>query len=47
MSSIVVTRSYGNFLTEEECDHLIKLSKPHMKDATILNKTTGIEMPNR
>ena len=39
--------SYGNFLTEDECDHLIKISKPHMKDATILDKKTGKQMPNR
>ena len=45
--SIAFKRSYGSFLTEEECDHLIKISKPHMKDATVLNKTTGIETPNR
>ena len=45
--SILSTCSYGNFLTEEECDHLIKISKPYMKDATVLNKTTGIETPNR
>ncbi len=38
---------YGNFLTEEECDHLIKLSKPHMEDAAVVNKTTGVETPNR
>ena len=44
---LLVLRRYGNFLTEEECDHLIKISKPNMKDATTVNKTTGKETPNR
>ena len=44
---LLTLRRYGNFLTEEECDHLIKISKPTMKDATTVNKTTGKETPNR
>ena len=37
---------YGSFLTEDECDHLIRLAKPHMKDATILDTKTGKQIPN-
>lgn len=38
---------YGSFLTEEECDHLIKLAKPNMRDSTILDKASGKQIPNR
>ena len=38
---------YGSFLSEDECDHLIKMAKPHMKDATVIDKKIGEKIPNR
>ena len=32
---------YHNFLTPQECNHLINLAAPHMKTANVVDKTTG------
>ncbi|ONM05415.1 putative prolyl 4-hydroxylase 3 [Zea mays] len=32
---------YHNFLSKEECDHLISLAKPHMKKSTVVDSATG------
>ena len=46
MPNVPAYARYGSFLTEDECDHLIRLAKPHMKDATILDQKTGKQIPN-
>ncbi|KAK9062046.1 hypothetical protein SSX86_019230 [Deinandra increscens subsp. villosa] len=32
---------YHNFLSKEECEHIIDISKPHMKKSTIIDKMKG------
>ncbi|KAM0844400.1 hypothetical protein ACQ4PT_057076 [Festuca glaucescens] len=32
---------YHNFLSKEECEHLISLAKPHMKKSTVVDSATG------
>ena len=45
MPNVPAYARYGSFLTEDECDHLIRLAKPHM-NATILDKKTGKQIQN-
>lgn len=32
---------YHNFLTQQECDHLISLAKPYMEKSKVVDSTTG------
>ncbi|CAL5197445.1 unnamed protein product [Lathyrus oleraceus] len=32
---------YHNFLTKEECEHIINIAKPHMKRSTVVDNETG------
>ncbi|XP_062144514.1 probable prolyl 4-hydroxylase 10 [Alnus glutinosa] len=38
---------YHNFLTKEECDHLISLAKPHMQKSTVVDSETGKSKDSR
>jgi len=38
---------YHNFLSKEECDHLISLAKPHMKKSTVVDSATGASKDSR
>lgn len=38
---------YHNFLTKEECDHLISLAKPHMHKSTVVDSETGKSKDSR
>ncbi|KAJ8762163.1 hypothetical protein K2173_007317 [Erythroxylum novogranatense] len=38
---------YHNFLSKEECDHLISLAKPHMKKSTVIDSKTGKSVDSR
>ena len=33
--------SKDNFLSKEECEHIINISQPHLKEATIYNENSG------
>ncbi|KAJ0853688.1 putative procollagen-proline 4-dioxygenase [Helianthus annuus] len=38
---------YHNFLSQEECDHLINTAKPHMKKSTVVDSETGQSKDSR
>ncbi|PSS17974.1 Prolyl 4-hydroxylase [Actinidia chinensis var. chinensis] len=38
---------YHNFLSKEECEHLIKLAKPHMAKSTVVDSKTGESKDSR
>ncbi|KAK1410498.1 hypothetical protein QVD17_37035 [Tagetes erecta] len=38
---------YHNFLSEEECEHLIKMAKPHMVKSTVVDSATGKSKDSR
>ncbi|KAK1262434.1 hypothetical protein QJS04_geneDACA001272 [Acorus gramineus] len=38
---------YHNFLSEEECKHLIELAKPHMEKSTVVDSATGQSKDSR
>ncbi|XP_078440425.1 putative prolyl 4-hydroxylase 3 [Wolffia australiana] len=38
---------YHNFLSKEECEHLIELSKPHMYKSTVVDSATGKSVDSR
>ncbi|XP_020574544.1 probable prolyl 4-hydroxylase 3 [Phalaenopsis equestris] len=38
---------YHNFLSKEECEHLIELAKPHMAKSTVVDSTTGKSKDSR
>lgn len=38
---------YHNLLTQEECDHLISLAKPHMQKSTVVDSETGKSKDSR
>lgn len=38
---------YHNFLTKEECEHLIELAKPHMHKSTVVDSETGKSKDSR
>ncbi|KAJ3682238.1 hypothetical protein LUZ60_014811 [Juncus effusus] len=38
---------YHNFLSKEECEHLIKLAMPHMHKSTVVDTRTGKSMDSR
>lgn len=38
---------YHNFLSEEECDYLISLAKPHMQKSTVVDSETGKSKDSR
>ncbi|KAL3840175.1 hypothetical protein ACJIZ3_024766 [Penstemon smallii] len=38
---------YHNFLSKEECEHLINLAKPHMKKSTVVDSKTGKSKDSR
>ncbi|KAI4386835.1 hypothetical protein MLD38_004733 [Melastoma candidum] len=38
---------YHNFLSEEECQHLINLGKPYMKKSSVVDSTTGNSKDSR
>ncbi|KAK8945642.1 hypothetical protein KSP40_PGU000405 [Platanthera guangdongensis] len=38
---------YHNFLSKEECEYLIELSKPHMAKSTVVDSTTGKSKDSR
>ncbi|KAM3362945.1 putative prolyl 4-hydroxylase 10 [Capsicum galapagoense] len=38
---------YHNFLSKEECEYLISLSKPHMQKSSVVDSSTGKSMDSR
>ncbi|KAM3710916.1 hypothetical protein ACJW30_01G068800 [Castanea mollissima] len=38
---------YHNFLSKEECEHIISLAKPHMRKSTIVDSKTGRGIESR
>ncbi|XWS33911.1 hypothetical protein CRYUN_Cryun22dG0123600 [Craigia yunnanensis] len=38
---------YHNFLSKEECEHLIDLAKPHMEKSTVVDSETGKSKDSR
>ncbi|KAL6226972.1 hypothetical protein ACLB2K_000931 [Fragaria x ananassa] len=38
---------YHNFLTQQECDYLIDLAKPHMEKSTVVDSETGKSKDSR
>ncbi|CAL0326982.1 unnamed protein product [Lupinus luteus] len=38
---------YHNFLSKEECEHLINLAKPHMVKSSVVDSKTGKSMESR
>ncbi|KAL4577727.1 hypothetical protein LXL04_013840 [Taraxacum kok-saghyz] len=38
---------YHNFLSEDECEHLINLAKPHMEKSTVVDSVTGKSKDSR
>ncbi|KAK7406862.1 hypothetical protein VNO78_08496 [Psophocarpus tetragonolobus] len=38
---------YHNFLTKEECDHLIEIAKPNMQKSTVVDSETGKSKDSR
>ncbi|KAJ0966885.1 hypothetical protein J5N97_023802 [Dioscorea zingiberensis] len=38
---------YHNFLSKEECEHLISLAKPHMEKSTVVDSQTGRSKDSR
>ncbi|KAJ7571051.1 hypothetical protein O6H91_01G146800 [Diphasiastrum complanatum] len=38
---------YHNFLSSEECDHLINLAKPKMRKSTVVDSVTGVSKDSR
>ncbi|KAK6924543.1 Prolyl 4-hydroxylase alpha subunit, Fe(2+) 2OG dioxygenase domain [Dillenia turbinata] len=38
---------YHNFLTKDECEHLIELAKPHMMKSTVVDSETGKSKDSR
>ena len=37
---------YHNFLTPEECDHLVEMARPRMSVASVVDKKTGASKPS-
>ncbi|GJW05694.1 probable prolyl 4-hydroxylase 10 [Tanacetum coccineum] len=38
---------YHNFLSQEECEHLINIAKPHMEKSTVVDSVTGKSKDSR
>ncbi|XP_059623411.1 probable prolyl 4-hydroxylase 10 [Cornus florida] len=38
---------YHNFLSKDECEHLINLAKPHMRKSTVVDSATGQSKDSR
>ncbi|KAF3786245.1 putative prolyl 4-hydroxylase 3 [Nymphaea thermarum] len=38
---------YHNFLTDDECDYLVNLAKPHMRKSTVVDSATGKSKDSR
>ncbi|KAL5122541.1 putative prolyl 4-hydroxylase 10 [Glycine soja] len=38
---------YHNFLTKEECEHLINIAKPNMRKSTVIESETGMSIESR
>ncbi|KAI7738355.1 hypothetical protein M8C21_008418 [Ambrosia artemisiifolia] len=38
---------YHNFLSQEECEHLINTAKPHMTKSTVVDRATGLSKDSR
>ncbi|XP_024993525.1 probable prolyl 4-hydroxylase 10 isoform X2 [Cynara cardunculus var. scolymus] len=38
---------YHNFLSQDECEHLIKIAKPHMEKSTVVDSVTGKSKDSR
>ncbi|KAL8198028.1 hypothetical protein R6Q57_029917 [Mikania cordata] len=38
---------YHNFLSQDECEHLIKLAKPHMEKSAVVDNETGKSVDSR
>ncbi|KAG0521065.1 hypothetical protein BDA96_08G129000 [Sorghum bicolor] len=47
LSSAPRAMLYHNFLSKEECDHLISLAKPHMTRSTVVDPRTGERKESR